>query len=236
MNKIWAIMGKELKGYFYSSLATIVLGITISVFNIFFYVIIDEGREATLRDIFKIMEFMFVFIIPILTMKTFSEEKTVGTLEFLMTSPISNTAIVLGKYAGSLAFFTLIIIITLPYYLILEIFSNPDRGAVALGFLGIWLEGALFISIGIMTSSWTRNQLVSAMCSYVILFLLYFSIAFIKYFQGLPEIFIRYIGTWSHMENLSAGLLSLSDIVYYLTGIIFCLLLTRLTIENRLWR
>ena len=120
MNKIIAISKKELETYFNSSIAYIVLIITISVFNIFFFLIIDEGREATLHDVFKAMEFLFIFIVPLLTMKVFSEEKFTGTMEFLMTTPTTNTAIVLGKYLGSLIFLTLIIGMTSSYYFIIR--------------------------------------------------------------------------------------------------------------------
>ena len=157
MNKVFAIAKKELTAYFKSPIAYIVLILTISVFNVFFYMIIDQNREASLRDVFKVMEFMFVFLIPLLTMKIFSEEKLTGTIEFLMTSPITNTAIVLGKYLGSLIFFTLIIIMTVTYYFIIEYFGQPDRMSILTGFLGIWLEGSFFIAIGILTSSWIRN-------------------------------------------------------------------------------
>ena len=236
MSKTLAIAKKELKAYFKSPVAYIVLIITISVFNIFFFLIIDENQEATLRDVFKVMEFLFVFIIPLLTMRTFSEEKFSGTMEFLMTTPTTNTAIVLGKYLGSLIFFTLIIGITTSYYFIIEFFGQPERLAILTGYLGVWLEGALFIAIGILASSWTKNQIVAAISSYVILFSLYFSMSFIKYFSGSAETLIRYIGTWSHAENFAEGLIVTSDPVYYLSGIVVCIMFTRLSIENRLWR
>ena len=174
MSKILAIAKNELKAYFKSPVAYIVLIITISVFNIFFFLIIDENQEATLRDVFKVMEFLFVFIIPLLTMRTFSEEKFSGTMEFLMTTPTTNTAIVLGKYLGSLIFFTLIIGITTSYYFIIEFFGQPERLTILTGYLGVWLEGALYVAIGILTLSWTKNQQVAAISSYVILFSLYF--------------------------------------------------------------
>jgi len=132
MNKILAIAKKELKTYFSSPVAYIVLIITISIFNIFFFMIIDQNREATLRDVFKAMEFLFIFIIPILTMKVFAEEKFTGTMEFLMTTPTSNTAIVLGKYLGSLIFFTLIVVLTLSYYFVIEFLANLT------GWLYLW--------------------------------------------------------------------------------------------------
>jgi ABC-2 type transport system permease protein len=236
MDKILAITGKELAAYFKSPVAYIILMVTISVFNIFFFVIVDSNQEATLRDIFKVMEFLFVFIVPLLTMKTFAEEKAAGTMEFLMTTPTTNTAIVCGKYFGCLIFFTSIIILTLSYYFIVEFFGAPDRAATWAGYLGVWMEGAMFIAVGLLISSTTRSQMVAAVCSYLTLFLLYFSMYFIQYTQGALEEVVRYIAVFSHTENLAAGLITVGDMVYYFSSIIFCLVLTRLSIENRLWR
>jgi ABC-2 type transport system permease protein len=236
MNKIIIIAKKELAAYFKSPTAYIILILTISIFNIFFFMIIDENREVSLRDVFKVMEFMFVFLIPLLTMKTFSEEKLTGTMEFLMTTPTTNTAIVLGKYLGSLIFFSLLLMMTTVYYLIIESFGRPDRLATLSGYMGVWLEGAFFLSIGILTSSWTRNQIVAAISSYSILFLLYFSASFTKYFSGTAETVIQYISTLNHLENFAIGLITTADLLYYLSGIVVCIVLTRFSIENRLWR
>jgi len=236
MSKIFAIAKKELSAYFKSSIAYIILIVTIVIFNIFFYLIVDSNQEATLRDVFRIMEFMFVFIVPLLTMKTFAEEKASGTMEFLMTTPTTNTAIVFGKYLGSCIFFTLIMALTLMYYGIIEYFGTPDRMATVVGYFGIWLEGAMFLSIGLFISSLTRNQVVAAICTYVVLFLLYFCISFVQYTQGAAEVFINYISTLKHSENFASGLITTADCVYFFSTIIFCLVLTRVSIENRLWR
>ncbi|MFV1975001.1 MAG: ABC transporter permease subunit [Candidatus Scalindua sp.] len=236
MNKIFSIAKKELLTYFKSPIAYIILIITIAIFNFFFFMIIDQNREVSLRDVFQVMEFMFVFLVPLLTMRIFSEEKSTGTMEFLMTAPLTNTAIVLGKYLGVLIFFSIMISMTFVYYGIVEYFGNPDRMTTFTGYLGIWLEGAFFLAIGMMTSSWTRNQIVSAMTSYVILFLIYFSISFTKYFNGPAEIVIRQLSTRGHLENFAVGIIMAGDIVYYLNGILICIVLTRLSIENRLWR
>ncbi|MFH1856151.1 MAG: ABC transporter permease [Candidatus Omnitrophota bacterium] len=236
MSKILIIAKKELQSYFKSPVAYIILIITIAIFNSFFFLIIDGDREATLRNMFKIMEFLFIFIVPLLTMKTFAEEKSFGTMEFLMTTPTTNTAIVLGKYLGSLIFFTIIIGITAVYYFIVEVFGQPERLTILTGYLGIWLEGALFVAIGVLTSSWTKNQITAAISSYMILFSLYFSLSFVKYFSGSIEALIRYSGTWSHVENFSVGLITTADIVYYVSGIFLCVIFAKLSIENKLWR
>lgn len=236
MTKTLTIAQKELSAYFKSPIAYIILIVTVTVFNIFFYMIIDQNREATLRDVFAVMEFMFVFLVPLLTMRVFAEEKASGTMEFLMTTPTSNTSIVLGKYLGSFLFFSLILALTVVYYLVIEYFGQPDRWPIVTGFLGLWLEGGLFVAVGILTSSWTRSQVVAAIMSYATLFLLYFSATFISY---VPETFtpvIRHISTLTHAANFSVGLITLADVVYYLSGITLCIVLTRISVENRLWR
>jgi ABC-2 type transport system permease protein len=234
MNKIFFIAKKEWATYFKLPIAYIVLVLTLCIFNVFFYLIIEQNREASLGNVFQVMEFIFVFLVPLLTMRLFSEEKSSGTMEFLMTAPISNTAIVLGKYFGILLLFSVMIATTSVYYVIMEYFGQPDRLTTATGFLGIWLEGALFIAIGMMTSAWTRNQIVAAMSSYSILFFLYFSILFSQNVDGPVKIIIQQLSTMKHLENFIAGIIHPADITYYLTGIVFCLLITRLSIENRL--
>jgi ABC-2 type transport system permease protein len=234
MDKIFFIAKKELATYFKSPIAYIILVLTISIFNVFFFLIIDQNREASLRDVFRLMEFMLVFLVPLLTMRIFSEEKLAGTMEFLMTAPVTNTAIVLGKYAGVLVFYSVMISMTFVYYGIIEYFGNPDRLTTLMGYFGIWLEGAFFLSIGMMASAWTQNQIVAAMTSYVILFLLYFCTTFTKYFSGSVEVIIQQMSTLEHLENLVAGIITIGDITYYFSGILICVVLTRLSIENRL--
>ncbi len=236
MNKVIVIAKKELAAYFKSPIAYIVLILMISIFNIFFYMIIDQNREVALSDVFQVMEFMFIFLVPLLTMGIFSQEKSTGTMEFLMTAPLTNTAIVLGKYVGALTFFSTLIGMTFMYYGIVEYFGTPDRMATLTGYLGVWLEGAFFLAVGMLTSCWTRNQILAAMTSYVILFLLYFSTNFLKYLTGPIEVMVRALGTASHLQNLAVGIITISDLVYYLSGILICLFLIRLSIENRLWR
>ncbi len=236
MNKLMVIAKKELAAYFKSPIAYIILVLTISIFNIFFYMIIDQNKEVALNDVFQVMEFMFIFLVPLLTMGSFAQEKASGTMEFLMTAPLTNTAIVIGKYLGALIFFSSLIVITFIYYGIVEYFGTPDRMTILTGYLGVWLEGAFFLAVGMLTSCWTRNQIVAAITSYVLLFLLYFSASFLPYVTGTVEVMVRALGTGSHLENLAVGIITVSDLVYYVSGISICLFLTRLSIEHRLWR
>lgn len=233
MSKVICIAKMELSSYFKSPTAYIVLALMISIFNIFFFMIIDQNREASLRDVFLVMDFMLIFLAPIITMRLFSEEKLTGTMEFLMTAPISNTSIVLGKYVGALILFSIMISITFFYYAIIEYFGNPDRLAIFSGYIGVWLEGALFLSIGLMTSSWTCNQIVAAIISLSLIFLLFFSANISPYFSGSAETLFENMSTVKHLENLVSGSFTVGDISYYLSGILVCLVITRVSIENR---
>jgi ABC-2 type transport system permease protein len=168
-------------------------------------------------------------------MRLFSEEKSNGTMEFLLTAPLTHTMIVLGKYFSMLIFFTLLIGLTLSYYFIVEYFGEPDPSSILSGYLGIWLEGAFFIAVGLLASSWTANQIIAAMVSYLILFSLYFATSFTQYVSGPAEHFLIQLSTHTHLENFAIGIITPSDIVYYLAGILLCLVLTRLSIDNRLW-
>lgn len=233
MSNAYFIAKKELSSYFKSPVAYIVLVLMISIFNLFFFLIIDQSREASLSDVFLVMGFMLVFLAPILTMKLFSEEKMSGTMEFLMTAPVSNMAIVLGKYFAALALFSIMIGVTTVYYCVMEYFGEPDRFTIMFGYIGVWLEGALFISIGLMTSSWSRNQIVAAMLSLSLIFLLYFSASIAPFFSGSIEAFFESMSTLKHLESLVSGNFATSDFTYYLSGILVCLLITRISIENR---
>jgi len=135
-----------------------------------------------------------------------------------------------------LIFYSLLIGLTSVYYFIVEYFGEPDPYSILSGYIGIWLEGALFIAIGLLTSSWTRNQIIAAMTSYLILFFLYFSITFTKYFTGFAENFLIQVSTRTHLENFATGIITTSDVIYYLTGILLCLVLTRVSIDHRLWQ
>jgi ABC-2 type transport system permease protein len=236
MNKILALTKKELHSFFSSPIAYIILIVMLSLFNIFFFLIIDQNREVSLRDVFQLMEFMLVFFIPLLTMRLFSEEKSNDTMEFLLTAPLTHTMIVLGKYFSMIIFFTLLIGLTFSYYFIVEYFGDPDPYSMLSGYLGIWLEGAFFIAVGLLASSWTSNQIIAAMVSYLILFSLYFATSFTQYVSGSAEHFLIQLSTHTHLENFAIGIITPSDVVYYLSGILLCLVLTRLSIDNRLWR
>ncbi|MBF0483105.1 MAG: ABC transporter permease subunit [Candidatus Omnitrophica bacterium] len=233
MRKINAIAFKELTALFGSPLAYVVLFLSTAVFNIFFFMIIDQNREAHLKDIFTVMEFLLVFFVPIFTMKSFAEENASGTMEFLLTAPVRKIEIVLGKFAGIKIFLFCVIAPTFVYYFIFSHFADFDKVTALWGYLGIWLEVNFFAAIGLFISSLCRSQVVAAMSTYVILFILYFSMSFKMYVEGKLNVLVSYIAVMSHSENFFTGIFLLSDVVYFLSGIIFFLLLTRLMLNRQ---
>lgn len=235
MRKVIAIIHKELDYYFKSPMAYIILFLTIATFNVFFYLIIDHNKEAALDDMFRLMEFLFLFIIPLLSMRVFAEEKSHGTMEFLMTTPTNNTQIILGKYFGVLTFYSAIIATTLIYYFILAIFSSIGFIESMTGYFGLWIEGAMFIALAIFMSSLTKNQIIAGMMAYVGIFFLYFATTFEKFVDGSVQIFLMYMSSLRHAENFAVGMVTLADLVYYISGILIFLILTRVSIEQRIW-
>lgn len=236
MNKVFSLIKKELNGYFTSPVAYLILIASISLFNTLFFLVIDSNREVSLRDIFYVMEFMFICLIPLLTMGLIAEEKSKGTMEFLLTSPLTPEMIVWGKYLSILIFYSLLISFTGIYYVVVEYFGDPDPYSILLGYLGIWLEGALFIAVGLLASSWTRNQIIAAFTTYFMLFTLYFSANLAPYTSGTSETLLRYLSTHTHLENFAIGVITLPDIIYYIAGTFLCLVLTRISIDHRLWQ
>ncbi len=236
MRKVWNMATKEFWVTFQSPVAYILLCLSLIVFNAFFFVIIDENREATLRDMFVLMEFLFVFMVPLITMRTVAQERDNGTMEFLMTTPTSQAQIILGKYLGVLMFFSTMILLTFPYYFIVSHYGQPDHAAMAVGYLGIWIEGAFFVAVGVMTSSWTRSQVLAAMSSYIILLCLYFSVIGLKYADGYLHGFMQYVGVMTHSQNMFSGLITSTDVVYFVSGVALCLIVSRISIDNHLWK
>lgn len=232
MSKIFAIVRKELETYFGTPIAYIVLFVATVVFNVFFYVLVDQGREAQMRDMFLLMEFLFVFLAPILTMKLLAEERSSGTIEFLMTAPIRKAQIVFGKFLGAGMFFTFCLMPTGIFAMIMSSVRGFDLPVALCGYAGIWLEGLFFVSVGLLFSSMTRNQIIAAVSTYAVLLLLYFAAAFQGFFAGNMKGLTQYLSVQSHSAGFFVGMISSADLIYWISGIAVCLLLTRINLDR----
>jgi ABC-2 type transport system permease protein len=169
-------------------------------------------------------------------MRLLSEEKKSGTIEVLVTLPVSDWEIILGKYLSALILLSIAVLLTLAYALTLSFMGNLDGGALVGGYLGLIFVGATYLSIGVFTSSLTRNQVVAFVVSFVIVFLLFMLDKVIIFFPGFLAGFLEYLSVDYHFSNIARGVIDSRDVIYYLSVIFFFLLLSVRFLESRRWR
>jgi ABC-2 type transport system permease protein len=177
-----------------------------------------------------------LLLMPLLTMRLFSEEKRSGTIELLLTYPVKDIEVVLGKFAACLAIFSIMLIFTFLYPILIKIYGRPETGPIITGYIGLFFMGAAFISFGIFASSLTENQVVAAVLSFGVLLFFWmagYSIGFVS-----PSIVsvLSYIALTQHLEGFAKGIIDSSDVIYYLNFTMLCLFLTLRALESKRWR
>ncbi|MFN7181685.1 MAG: ABC transporter permease [Planctomycetota bacterium] len=240
MRKVIVLALKEFKTYFVTPIAYIYLAIFLSVPSWIYFSALFEIREASLRYYFNLILWVLVFFIPAVSMRLWSEEKRTGTIEVLLTLPLSNIEVVAGKFVAGMLFILVSIFATLPIPIIVNSLGELDWGIVFTSYLGFFLMGILFLSIGMFFSVTTRNQIVAYLVTMLVLFLL---VIVNKDFilKQIPESllplkkFFILIGVTDRFETFLRGLVDTRDIFYFL-GISFIFLLSNyLWIEGRKW-
>lgn len=236
MSSIFTITVKELRSYFTSPIAYVVFAMFLMLSGYFFSVILFVSKEASFRGAASNIIITLLFLMPLITMRVFSEEKKMGTLEMLMTKPVRDIEVMLGKFLAAAALFTTMLASTLVYILILTKYGNPDMGPVWSAYLGILLCGLSFIALGIFASTLTENQIIAAVIGFALVLLLWV----LSWISGnLGEIdseLLTYISLSSHLEGFVKGVINLKDVVYYLSFIAFWLFASVKSIEIRKWK
>lgn len=237
MKLIWAIFKKEFKSYFFSPVAYIYT----SIFTLFTGWLFFRGfflfGQATMHEFFSILPWIFLLFIPAVTMRAWSEEKKMDTIEILFTLPINNYQIILGKYLASLLLVIITILLTLPLYFVVALLGNPDHGVILCGYLGAILLSAAYLSIGFFVSCITENQIIAFILGVAISFVLFIlgeDIVLYSLPYHLAAIF-HYMGLGAHFESIARGVVDSRDIIYYLSVIFFFLYLNLQTLERRRW-
>lgn len=233
--KMLTIYKRELKSYFLSPLAYVLVGFLLLISGYFFATFVLSTQYALMSPVFGNMVFVFMFVSPILTMRLISEEMKNGTDQLLMTSPLRITDMVLGKYFAALTVYTLSLVISLIYPLYLKIYSTPDFGPILTGYIGTFLMGAAFIAIGIFASSLTENQLIAGVIGFSILLLFWIVSWLGDVFQGAAKSIVDNISLLQRFTNFQNGVLSLNDVVFYLSVIIFFVFVTIMVVDKRRW-
>ncbi len=246
MRAFLASLSRELRAYFYSPLAYVVLGIFLLVNGFVFWIIVSflsdpRARAGAPLEFFFGQTFFFwlilLFVTPILTMRLLSEERRSGTIEVLMTAPITEGQVVLSKFAAALLFYVVLWLPTVAYAAIVDYHADVDWGPVAAGYLGVLGIGALFLAVGLFASSLTRSQLVSALLTFVLLIPL-FSFGLLENLvnhEGAKEVF-GYLNLWSHMDDFAKGIIDTRRLVYYVSAVVFFLFLAGRSLELKKWR
>ena len=256
MSNILAIAQKELRSYFVSPIAYVFIGFFALLYGYFFVVSLNflvrvsmqagmgmggpqsiNINEYMMRPLLGNTAVIMLLVLPLMTMRTYAEEKRSGTLELLLSSPLTEVQIILGKFLGAITLFTVMLGVTLIHVAILFVYGEPELGPILSGYLGLWLMGGAFISVGLLVSSLTRNQMVAGMGTFGIL-LLFWVISWI----GDPSSgstttqLLGYLSILDHFEDFSKGVIDTKHLAYYVSFITFGLFLTVRSVDSERWR
>ncbi len=256
MRNVLVIARKEVKAYFSSPIGYAVIAAFVFIFGYFYIAILSffvrqsmqvsqfamggqqtvNVNEQMLRPLLLNTSTIMLFILPMLTMRTYAEEKRSGTIELLLTSPITDVQIILGKFLGALTLYAVMLAVTLIHIGILFVYGTPAWQPIATAYLGLLLMGASFISLGLFLSSLTKNQIVALVVTFSV-FLMFWVIDWIGSFSG-PTIaaLTNYLSITQHLDDFSKGVIDLSHVVFYLSFIAFGLFLTLRSVDSERWR
>jgi ABC-2 type transport system permease protein len=233
MRQALDLFSKEFRGYFVSPIAYIVISIFLLVTGWFFFTTFFLIDQANLRNFFSMLPFVFSFVIPAVTMRLFAEEFNIGSYETLMTLPVTIPAVIMGKFLAGVVFVAALLLPTLIYALTVSVLGQLDWGPVAGGYIGAILLGGAFTAIGLFASSLTRNQIIAFIVGMAICFSLTLVDKVLFFLpQSLLGIF-HFIGTDSHFQNISKGVIDSRDVVYFLSICFIALYGTYLTVQER---
>jgi len=259
MRNVLAIAQKELKSYFASPIAYIVIGLFALLYGWFYLAILNYFIETTMRMAMQANEMpmgpqamnvnqqmirpllqnvtvIVLFVLPMITMRTYAEEKRSGTMELLLTSPVTDFEIIMGKFIGALGLYLALLACTLAYMGILFVFGNPEWRPLVAAYLGLLLMGGAFISLGLLISSTTNNQIVAGVITFVVFLMLWI----VGWFADTAGPTLGKVLSWlsitQHFDDFSKGVIDTSHVLYYLSLITFGLFLTAKSVDTERWR
>lgn len=237
MHAIFTIAKKELKDSFFSPIAYVFITVFLFLSFWFFFSNFFLIAQANLRTFFGPAPLLLLVFLPSISMSRWSEEKKSGTLEILLTLPVRDIEVVLGKFLSSLLFFSIVLILTLPLIFIVALLGDIDPGPVVGGYLGLFFLGSACLAVGLFISSLTENQIIAFIITVVVLFILYLmgESIFLNYIpEALKPVFSS-LSLSNHFESLSRGVIDSRDLIYYLSLTGFFIYLNQLSLESRRW-
>ncbi len=237
MQTILTIFTKEFKTYFFSPIAYVFITVYLVVTNFLFFQGFFIINQADMRGYFSLLPWVFLIFVPSITMRTWAEEKKVKTLELLLTWPINDIEVVIGKFLASFCFLAITLLLSITIPVTIAILGNPDGGPIIGGYIGALFLGGAYLAIGLWISSLTENQILAFIGGVVVTFCLF--IVGNPFVTMLAPSFLvpvlNYIGIGNHFESVGRGVIDSRDIIYYLSVIGFFLFLNIRSIESRKW-
>ncbi len=235
MRHILTIGGRQFRSYFNGPVAYIVICIVMLTLGFFFWNTFFLFGRASAREMFRWLGLILVFALPALTMGLLAEEKRTGTIELLITMPVTEAQVILGKFLGVLGLYAVLLALTVAYPISVSTLGNLDWGPVWSGYLGLFLQGSAVLAIGLMASSWTSNQLIAL---FVALTLSVFFWVIDKFLALLPTnaaSALEWLSFDYHFQSMSRGVIDLRDVLFFFSVTVFALALAFRALESRRW-
>jgi ABC-2 type transport system permease protein len=240
MRSVTPITQRELSAYFYSPIAYAVLAIFMLTLGVLFMLTtFRPGGDASLRPLVEILPLVLAIFLPVLTMRLLSEEFRSGTIETLMTAPVNESEVILGKFFGAMLFYLVMLVGLLVFAVIVAAFGRLDGGMLLATCIGLILMGGLFLAIGLFFSACTSNQIIAAVCTIVpLLVLTYLAdvLASAAKVTGFTGLLLHHVSIREHFQDFSRGLVDLNDTVFFLSSTVLFLFLAVKVLESRRWR
>ncbi len=232
MTKFFTLLGKELRLVFASPIAYVIVAVFLALMGYTFTITLFLSKVASLAHLFFQMYVLLLLMVPAITMRLFAEERKTGTLEVLLTSPVSEGQVVLAKFSAAFVFYVFLWVPTLAYVAILAGRAKIDYLPVASGYLGIFLLGLLFISVGLLTSALVRNQIIAAILAFAILIVI-FSVGLVENLATAAWLkgALGYMNLWNHMDDFGRGIVDTRHVVYNLSLTAFFVFLATRALE-----
>jgi ABC-2 type transport system permease protein len=236
MSTAVTVAKREIKTYFNSPVAYIVVTVFMLLSGYLFFSQLFLEKQAELRGYFSLTPLVFTFIIPAVTMRLIAEEKGSGTLEMLITMPVKDWEVVLGKFLAGMTLLATIVGMTFFYAITLMVLGPVDRGPIISGYLGLLLMGGSYVAIGVMASALTRNQIVAFILAFAISFALFIFGQITQFAPDWLAPILTYLSMGNHFESLGRGVIDTRDVLYYLSVIVVALMVATVSLESRKWK
>jgi len=236
MKNTLTIAGRQFRGYFNGPVAYIVICLFVVVLGVFFWPPFFLMGRATVRDMFSVAGVLLVLTTPAITMGLLAEEKRTGTIELLITMPVRDWEVILGKYLAALGLTAVMLLMTIGYPISVASLGNLDWGPVWTGYLGLLLQGAGMLAIGVMASSWTENQLIAFFVALVVNAFFWFIDRFLPFFPPSIASPIEWLSMDYHFRSMARGVIDTRDLVFFVSIVALSLGLAFRALESRRWK